>query len=143
MFESALILSIVVGLIYSLSGFFTSPASAKVNVNTAQENSNSKFAAKTSESTVTVVITPIKFENAKLYVDIGVDTHTVGLDSYNLREIVTLEFEGKSVKPLSAPKLSGHHNTGQLIFDAGKEPSNFKIVIKGLPDIQERVLEWP
>jgi len=134
---------VVVGLIYSLSGFFTSPAPTKVNVNAAPENSDSKFATKTSESTVTVDLTPTKFENGKLYVDIGVDTHSVSLDNYNLNEIATLEFEGKSIKPVSAPKLSGHHNSGQLIFDAGKKPANFKIVIKGLHDIPERVFEWP
>ncbi len=133
---------VVVGLVYSLSGFFTSPTSIKANTNVAPENSNSEFATKTSESTVTVDLTPKKFNNGKLYVDIGVNTHTVDLARYDLKEIVTLEFEDKSIKPTSAPKLSGHHNSGQLIFDVGRELDTFKITINGLPDIQERLFEW-
>ena len=136
---------VVAGLVYSLSGFFSSqiPTTANVGETPSTKNSNSKFDTKTSESTVTVGLTPAKFENGRLYVDIGVDTHSVSLDNYNLKEIAALEFESKSIKPVSAPKLSGHHNSGQLVFDIGKELDNFKIIVRDLPDIQERVFEWP
>ena len=138
--EHILLIGIIVillgGLIYSISGFFVN--SDKINIPAGSD----KLKKKNSESTVTVDLTP-KFENGKLYVDIEINTHTVDLSQYDLKDIVALEFEGKSIKPVSAPKLSGHHNSVQLIFDVGKELSNFKIIVKDLPDIQERVFEWP
>ena len=138
--EHILLIGIIVillgGLIYSISGFFVN--SDKINIPAGSD----KLKKKNSESTVTVDLTP-KFENGRLYVNMEVNTHTVDLSQYDLKDIVALEFEGKSIKPVSAPKLSGHHNSVQLIFDVGKELSNFKIIVKDLPDIQERVFEWP
>lgn len=107
------------------------------------EDSTSGFETKTSESGVTINLMPKGFNNGKLYVDISVNTHTVNLDDYDLKSLTVLEFEGKSIKPISAPKLSGHHTSGTLIFDTGKELKAFKIKIKGFPDIEERVFEWP
>ena len=127
---------LVGGLIYSISGFFVN--SDKANIPAESD----KLKKKNSESAVTVDLTP-KFENGKLYVNMEVNTHTVDLSSYNLEDIIVLEFENKKIKPVSAPELSGHHNSVQLIFDVGKELSNFKIIVKDLPDIQERVFEWP
>lgn len=109
---------------------------------TTLEHSKLNFETKISESEVTIELTPKEFENGKLYVDIGVNTHSGNLADYDLNALTTLEFEGKSIKPSSAPKLSGHHNSGTLVFDIGKELDNFKIVVINLPEIQERIFEW-
>ena len=98
---------------------------------------------KTSESSVTIGITLSEFKNGKMYFDMGVDTHSIELNQFELKELITLEFEGKSINPESAPTLSGHHNSGNLAFNTGKEIKNFKIRVKGIPDIEERVFEWP
>jgi hypothetical protein len=132
-------LALVLGvLIFAVSGFFGN--NNKIINNAIFENSN--FETKISESRVTIDLTPKEFKKGKLYVDIGVNTHSVNLGNYDLKSLTVLEFEGKSIKPISAPKLSGHHNSGTLIFDVGKELRIFKIKIRGIPEIEERTFEW-
>ena len=65
------------------------------------------------------------------------------LSAYDLKEITFLEFEGKSLKPTESPQMQSHHNSGTLVFDVGKEMESFAIKIKGLPEIGERVFNWP
>jgi len=89
-----------------------------------------------------VDLTPRGIENGKFAVDISINTHSVDLSQFDLMEITTLEYEGKAIKPVSAPKLSGHHSSGGLIFDTGDEIKNFKITIKGIPAVDERIFEW-
>ena len=74
--------------------------------------------------------------------DFSVNTHSVDLSQYDLLQITTLEYNGNVIKPRSAPSLSGHHNSGTLVFDTGKELKTFKIIIKDIPDIKERIFEW-
>ncbi len=89
-----------------------------------------------------VDLTPKGMENGKFVVDASINTHSVNLDQFDLTKITLLEYEEKTIKPVSAPKLSGHHSSGTLAFDTGKEIKNFKIIIKGIPAVDERVFEW-
>lgn len=96
----------------------------------------------TDSGDVLVDLTPKGMENRKFAVDISVNTHSVELIQFDLMQITTLDYEGKAIKPVSAPKLSGHHSSGELILDTGDEIKNFKITIKGIPSIDERIFEW-
>ena len=49
---------------------------------------------------------------------------------------------GKSINPTSAPSLSGHHNSGTLIFELKNEPNNFIIKVRDFPDEFMRTFEW-
>ena len=115
-------------------------------INTVGEPSAGKYksidSGSTNDGDVSIELTPIGFENGKLSVSLSVNTHSVSLEKFDLKEITELQYEGKTVKPISAPKLAGHHNSGTLVFDAGSEPKSFKIIIKGIPKVQERVFEW-
>ena len=102
----------------------------------------SDLGTKTSEGEVTVDLTPKEFNGGKFYVDIGVNTHSVDLNGFDLKELVKLDINGEVIKPISAPELSGHHNSGTLIFKVEDKPNNFVIKIKGLPDTNERIFEW-
>ena len=148
------LLVLVVGIfLYAVSGFYKggnvikigtiTPYQSNKPVSGGTEIPQSKFEKKASDSVVTVGLTPIEFKDGKLYVNIGVDTHSGDLSKINLVDSTVLEFEGKSIKPASAPKLTGHHTSGQLTFDTGKELERFKIKIKGIPEIEERIFEWP
>ena len=90
-----------------------------------------------------VELMPRGIENGKFAVDFSINTHSVDLSKFDLMKITLFEYEGKTIKPESAPKLSDHHSSGALIFDVGKELKNFKITIKGIPAVDERVFEWP
>ena len=101
------------------------------------------YDTKTSQGEATIDITPKIIENGKFVFSIALNTHSVSLENYNLMELTTLNYNGKSVKPISALKLAGHHNNGEISFDVGNDkPENFKITINSIPDIEERVFEW-
>ncbi len=91
---------------------------------------------------VAVDLTPVSIISGKLRVEIGVNTHSISLEQFDLTKITTLEYNGKSIKPLSAPALSGHHTSGTLVFDVGEPVSSFKITIRSIPNVDERIFEW-
>mgnify|MGYP001603549517 FL=1 len=101
-----------------------------------------EFNSETSESTVTIDLVPKSFNENKLYVDIRLDTHIVDLSKFDLKKVVTLEFDNKFVNPISAPELTGHHSSGTLIFEIDEKPETFKIKINDIPDIPVRNFEW-
>ena len=96
----------------------------------------------TQTGDVLIELTPISMPDGKLQFEIAANTHSVDLSQYNLMELATLEYEGKAIKPVSAPQLSGHHTSGNIIFNAGSDLKNFKVIIKGIPNVDERVFEW-
>ena len=96
----------------------------------------------TQTGDVLVELSPHAFDNGKLNVDFSANTHSVDLGQFDLMQITTLEYDGNVLKPISAPSLSGHHNSGTLVFGTGKELKRFKIIINDIPDVKERVFEW-
>ena len=74
--------------------------------------------------------------------DISVNTHSVDLSSFDLKQITTLEFGGKKFSPIEAPSLGGHHVSGKLVFDAGDDLNNFAVKINGIPKISVREFNW-
>ena len=99
---------------------------------------------KESAGAATVALTPKKFADGQLLVDMQATTHTLNdLDKYDLTKIVSLEFDGQKVAPALAPKLRGHHSSGQLTFPVKALPKSFAIKIQGLDQPAERVLSWP
>ncbi len=141
---------VIILLIFVFSGFTfdTNKTTGKTinSQNSIENDDGSNFKLITSGSTssgeVAVDLKPHKVRNGQLQVDIGVNTHSVSLEGFDLKEITTLEFDGRSIKPISAPLLSGHHNSGTLIFDVGEEIESFTIKIIGIPKIEERVFTW-
>lgn len=106
-------------------------------------NKPKSFDTKTSVGEATIDLTPKSIENGKFNFKIAINTHSVSLENYNLMKLSTLNYDGKSVRPVSALKLSGHHNNGEISFNIGNDkPSKFKVIITGIPDIEERVFEW-
>jgi len=97
-----------------------------------------------SKGAVTIELTPKKHENGQLVVSMKVTTHTVNdLDKYDLKRQTELEFDSKKVHPTSAPKLKGHHNSGQIVFPLNVMPKAFSIKIRGIDEPKLRVFSWP
>ncbi len=80
---------------------------------------------------------------------VAMNTHSVDLDQYDLRELAVLrDNEGKEYSPLSwdsAP--GGHHRQGTLTFPLPDslrqgEATYVEIVIHDVDGIKERVLKW-
>jgi len=96
-----------------------------------------------SSGEVMVDLTPKDYEEGKLFVEIGVNTHTVNnLDSYDLKEITSLNYRDDVYFPLQALSLSGHHNNGQLVFEIPEKPDHFTILIEDLHDPGNREFSW-
>src|SRR3989338_4799068 len=88
---------------------------------------------RTSEDEVSVELVPKEYKAGKFIVSIGINTHTINnLEQYNLKDIITLTTDGKSYNPVTTPTLSGHHNSGELVFELPQEPTQFQITITGL-----------
>lgn len=84
--------------------------------------------------------------------EIALDTHSVALDGYDLRELTVLRADGREVAPTSweAP-AGGHHRSGTLVFPATagdgsplvtSQTARVELVIRGIGDVPERVLVW-
>ena len=95
----------------------------------------------TGEGDVSIELRPI-MEKSRLILKASINTHSVDLSPFDLKQITTLELSGKSVNPVSAPKMSGHHITGDIVFNIDEEVDDFVVRIKGIPKVEERVFEW-
>ncbi len=135
---------IVVGVVilgYFIYGFLFSsdtdfsPISSSLSLTTISTGS-------TDEGDVSIDLTPQKIEQGKLYVSLAANTHTVDLSGFNLKQIISLSFDDKVIKPREAPTLSGHHANGMLVFNVGKPLTSFTITIEGIPQQQKRVYQW-
>ncbi|MBI2141969.1 hypothetical protein HYU15_00590 [Candidatus Woesearchaeota archaeon] len=101
----------------------------------------------TGDGDVLIEISPGEIRNGVLAADVLVNTHSVDLSQFDLADLSTLRYKGKSLKPVSAPVLSGHHSSGEMVFDLGGDADSvnaggFAITIKGIPAVDERVFEW-
>ena len=92
--------------------------------------------------------------SAGLVFRVSMNTHSVGLDGYDLSQLAVLRVNGtQEVAPVSwdAP-LGGHHRSGTLVFPAtaadgtpliGPAARSMDLVIRGVADVPERVFRWP
>ena len=116
------------------------------------ENGES-FGAAASNTTQTVsgggVAAKITYLNPKSNDDprfqVVLDTHSVALDSYDLKSITVLRDDvGKSYAPTEAEnKGSGHHREVTLTFPkVSPDAKRVEIIIKGLAGVKERTFRW-
>ncbi|MBI3027354.1 hypothetical protein HYY70_04520 [Candidatus Woesearchaeota archaeon] len=96
----------------------------------------------TENGDISVELTPKGVNNGILEVAISINTHSAELSQFDLKQIATLEYNGKSIKPSSAPQLSGHHASGDLLFKVNDDIEKFVITIIGMPKTEKRVFEW-
>ncbi len=89
-----------------------------------------------------LVLTPATIDKERLVLKFEVNTHSVRLNEFDLKQITTLEYKGKKLKPVRAGRMGGHHSSGTIEFKTGEEIGSFIIRIKGIPRVKERVFEW-
>ena len=142
MLLAGLLILVVGGLAYAAFGFFG--WNLGKNANPEGENLGLKAISTgtTGEGDVSIELTPLSFDNGRLIVAFAANTHSVALDNFDLKQITTLEYADKIIKPSSAPSMSGHHVTGQLAFDVGDAMNGFTIKIYGIPKAEKRIFEW-
>lgn len=89
-----------------------------------------------------IELTPAVIEKDRLVVEFRINTHSVKLSQYDLREITTLEYDGKVLRPVKAGRIGGHHSSGSIVFDTDGTLNSFTIRIKGIPRNGDRVYVW-
>jgi len=96
----------------------------------------------TGSGDMSMEITPIRYSNGRLEVKYSSSTHSVSLDKYDLMELSTLEVDGKVYRPVKTDRMSGHHASGRIIFEVPEKPDGFRIVIRDIPRVNERLFDW-
>jgi hypothetical protein len=91
---------------------------------------------------VKMELEPYSFENGVFRVKFYANTHTVNLGRYDLMELMHLEYEDVGYKPVSVDKMRGHHSGGVIEFRVPEVPDHFRILVRGLPNMENRVFEW-
>ena len=93
------------GFILAFTGFTFDSENAEKTIDNKQDviTSEEQFKLISSGSTgpgeVSIDLKPHKVVNGHLEVDISVNTHSVSLEGFDLKELTTLEFKGEFVKP--------------------------------------------
>lgn len=95
----------------------------------------------TESGDVEIALTP-QWREGKLYINMAVNTHSVDLSQFDLRQITTLKYDNKEIKSAKAPSLSGHHSNSMLVFDVAEQPNTFTVVMRNIPVMSERVFQW-
>ncbi len=96
----------------------------------------------TNNGDVLIELTPVGITGNVFAVQIAANTHSVDLSQFDLANQTSIDTNGKTAKPVSAPSLQGHHASGTLQFNV--EPTDrFSITITGIPTVEERRYTWP
>jgi hypothetical protein len=120
----------------------TAKAQAGDNKQTTRELSFEPKATGSLESGDALVELTPKIDKNQLIVKFKINTHSVRLNSLDMKAITTLEYRDKALKPDKASRVGGHHASGKIIFNVEEDIDSFKIRIKGIPNIEDRVYEW-
>ena len=97
---------------------------------------------------VTVDVKWLGEQRDNLLLEVSMNTHSVNLDTYDLRELAQLRDDnGKEYLPASWDSQSGgHHRRGILTFQIpdspGAGPKYLELIIRDVAGIKERVFRW-
>lgn len=143
----ALLLLLLAGLLTTVSA-----ACGGSKQNTAATTASTSLRQSSEAGNVTVDVT-WKGRAAGLVFTVAMDTHSVDLDSYDLRTLAVLRTDqGTEAQPTSWDAAKGgHHREGTLTFPAttadGKpllapETRSFALTIRGIAGVPERTFRW-
>jgi hypothetical protein len=92
-----------------------------------------------------VELTPKWIDRNTFEVKFSINSHSVSLNGFDLMQIAVLEHEEHVFKPAKASRVGGHHSAGVIVFNVGGSigiKDSFKIRLRGIPKVQDRVYEW-
>lgn len=108
----------------------------------AQGSSAPSYQAQVSTGQVALEARP-EWRDGRMAVALSANTHSVDLSTVDLAESVRLLVGATEYAPVEAGSLSGHHARTELVFEVPERPAAFALRIRGVPDVDERLLEWP
>ena len=136
-------LILIISLVLYSSIYFISKINKPTDARTIEtvQFPSAILSGTTSEGDVAIELAPIEIKDNQLYISISANTHSVDLSQFNLKDIINLEYNNYNLKPISVPELSGHHSSGELIFNVS-DIDKFTIKINSIPKIEQRVFRW-
>lgn len=109
----------------------------------AQESQRAaSYEAQVSTGQVSLEARP-EWREGRMAVSLSANTHSVDLSTLDLAESVRLVIGETEYAPVEAGSLSGHHARATLVFELPERPAAFTLRIRDVPDVKERVLQWP
>ena len=139
--KNSLFYGIVLAAAIGFSIFILFPR-VDTNGNAVLTNFESRYTGTVDSGDVSLEIQPIEVGKAQAVFMVYANTHSVDLSQFDLKQIATLEYGWKSVRPSFAPQLASHHSNGRLIFPVDRKINEFRIIITGIPLTNERVFQW-
>lgn len=118
-------------LVYSLLSYAGSTLLSGTDVSLSSSES-------IPQGDVTIDVQLLSQENNQISFSIALNTHSVDLSQFDLQELVTLEYGGTVIEPLSVPRLSGHHASGTIRFTMPNEAKAVLVRVRGVPQEMER-----
>lgn len=110
----------------------------------ASPSRDTAYQRQRSPGPVTLDLEPIwNGRDGLLVVAIRARSHSVDLSTVDLARQVRLLVEGRSIPPIHAGSLMGHYAHATVSFRVTARPERFRIALRGLPEVQVRVLSWP
>lgn len=100
------------------------------------------YAPQESAGEVTLSLAP-RWSDGKLVVLLAANTHSVDLAQIDLGQALRLVVNGETIAPSAADSLKGHHARARVVFPVPREPSQFTLEIRGVPDVETRTVQWP
>ena len=139
----SLIISLLAGLfaVLILAGCSSTPQPVSSQPN---EPSNATVQSNSGGS-VTIEARLLGHQNGSLVFEISMDTHSVNLNTYDLKQLAILRDDnGGEYNPIdwsSAP--GGHHRSGKLVFaHPDQSARTLELVISNVAGVSERVFRW-
>jgi hypothetical protein len=136
-----------------LSGCGSAASGGDAGKRAEQAAAKPSAATQTSEGGEVMVAVTWEGRSAGPVFDVTMDTHSVDLDGYDLKELAVLRNgRGTEVRPSGwdAPK-GGHHREGTLIFPEkapdgspviGPDTRGIELIIRDVAGVPERKFEW-
>lgn len=94
-----------------------------------------------SDDAVIELMPDMSSENS-LELKFSINTDSVKLSKFDLKEITTLEYDNKVLRPVKASTINGHHSSGTIVFNTKEDIESFIVKINGIPNIKETVYKW-
>ena len=98
---------------------------------------------------VTIDVAWLDLDGGHLAFSVAMNTHSVGLDGYDLRDLAVLrDDQGHEYDPVSWESgPGGHHRSGTLTFASpdslhSGEAKSLELIIRDVAGIDERVMTW-
>lgn len=119
--------------------------------NTGMRNDHTRYtfesmrrlsAGSMTDGGVRMELKPYLFENGVFRMKFYANTRSVNLGNYEMMELMHLEYRNMKYKPISMDRMHGQNAEGEVEFHIPEAPDRFRIVIRGLPNMEEHVFQW-